>query len=153
VSYGGAPETAYALPFLDDRCRSMPEAELLAYVVFAGLPLPEVNRTIELGDGVELTPDQWFAACTFAVEYEGRQHQEDRHQYNADIDRYGVYRRHGIGYELITRERLRSPRATVRRVHRALVERGYDGPPPDFDGMWLRLYEGLADLVGLPRAA
>ena len=32
----GAPETSYVLPFLDDRPRSIPEAELLAYVVFAG---------------------------------------------------------------------------------------------------------------------
>ena len=41
-------ETAYVLPFLDGRCRSIPEAELLAYVVFAGLPMPEVNVAIEV---------------------------------------------------------------------------------------------------------
>lgn len=149
----GVPETAYVMPFLDDRCRSIPEAELLAYVVFAGLPLPQVNLTIEVGDGIELTPDQWYEDYTFALEYEGSQHQEDRAQYNSDIDRYALYRRHKIDYELVTKERLRSPMATVRLVHRALVERGYDGPPPDFHGMWPLLFERLADVVRPPRAA
>ena len=149
----GVAETSYALPFLDGRCRSMPEAELLAYVVFAGLPMPEVNCTIEVGDGIELTPDQWFTDYRFALEYEGGQHQEDRGQYNADIDRYGLYRRHKIDYELVTKERMRSPKATVRLVHRALVDCGYDGPAPDFDGMWPKLFERLTDVVRLSRAA
>jgi hypothetical protein len=148
----GVPETAYALPFLDDRCRSMPEAELLAYVVFASLPMPEVNCAVEVGDGVELTPDLWFADYAFAVEYEGSQHQEDRAQYNADIDRYAAFRRAGIDYELVTKERMRSPKATVRLVHRALAERGYSGPPPDFHGMWPLLFERLADVVRPHRA-
>ena len=68
----------------------MPEAELLAYVVFAGLPMPEVNVAIEVAPGVELTPDLWFADYDLAVEYEGSQHQEDRAQYIADIDRYAT---------------------------------------------------------------
>ena len=117
----GVPETTYVLPFLNDRCRSLPEAELLTYVVCAGLPMPEVNKTIELAPGLEVTPDQWYVPYEFAIEYEGSQHQEDRDQYNADIDRYAAYRRHKIDYELITKERMRSPKATVRLIHRALV--------------------------------
>jgi hypothetical protein len=149
----GIAETTYVLPFLDGRCRSLPEAELLAYVVSAGLPLPDVNEAVEIAPSIELTPDQWFERYRVAVEYEGSQHQEDRGQYNADIDRYALYRRHGVAYELITRERMRSPKATVRLVHDALVERGYDGPPPDFDGMWLTLFRPLSDVVRPPRAA
>lgn len=149
----GVPETAYVLPFLDGRCRSLPEAELLAYVVAAGLPLPEVNHPIEVAPGVELTPDQWYDACELAIEYEGSHHQEDRDQYNADIDRYSLYRRHGIAYEQVTKERMRSPKAAVRQVHHALVERGYDGPAPDFDGLWLTLFRRLADVVRPRRAA
>lgn len=148
----GVQETAYVLPLLDGRCRSLPEAELLAYVVCAGLPAPTVNEKIEIAPGVELTPDQWYVPFLLAVEYEGSQHQEDRGQYNADIDRYAAYRRHGVEYELITKERMRSPRATVRLIHAALVRRGYDGPPPDFDGLWASLFERLADVVR-PRAA
>ncbi|WP_322921253.1 hypothetical protein [Nocardioides renjunii] len=143
----GVAETSYVLPHLSDRCRSLPEAELLAYVVLAGLPVPQVNRTIELAPGIEVTPDQWFDTCEVAIEYEGRQHQEERGQYNADIDRYRAYRRHGVAYELITQERLRTPRTAVRTVHAALVQRGYDGPAPDFGGTWEALFQPISRLV------
>ncbi|WP_224275111.1 hypothetical protein [Nocardioides lacusdianchii] len=53
----GVPEAVYALPHLEGRCRSIPEARLFASVVFASLPMPEVNRSLRLDDGVELTPD------------------------------------------------------------------------------------------------
>ena len=106
------PETSYVLPSLDGRCRSMPEAELLAYVVFAGLPGPGGQRDGRCrATATELTPDLWFADYELAVEYEGSQHQEDRRQYNADIDRYAAYRRNDVAYELVTKERLRTPRA------------------------------------------
>lgn len=149
----GVPETAYVLPFLDGRCRSMAEAELLAYVVFVGLPMPDVNVAIEVAPGVGLTPDFRFADYGQVVEYEGGQHQDDRAQYVADIDRYALYRKHGVPYELITKERMRSPKATVRLVHAALVVRGYDGPPPDFDGLWSTLFQPLSDVVRLKGAA
>lgn len=143
----GVRETAYVLPFLDDRCRSMPEAELLAYVLAAGLPQPDINREVELAPGVVVTPDEWFGPFGAAVEYEGAQHQEDRAQYNADIDRYASYRRHGAAYELVTKELLRSPRSVVRRIHAMLVERGYDGPPADFGTEWEALFRPVSELV------
>ena len=143
----GALEAAYVLPRLTDRCRSMPEAELLAYFVCAGLPEPEVNQEVELAAGVRVTPDLWWLLFLLAVEYEGSQHQEDRAQYNADIDRYATYRRHGAAYELITKERLRTPKTMVRGVHAALVARGYDGPPPDFGPAWEALFQTVSSLV------
>jgi hypothetical protein len=143
----GVPETAYVLPHLGDRCRSIPEAELLALVRFSGLPEPAVNETLVLPDGSELTPDQWYARWQRALEYEGGQHQEDRGQYTADIDRYAVYRRMGADYLQVTRELLRLPQTTVRRVHRLLVEGGYDGPPPDFGPHWQSLFRPLRDVV------
>ena len=84
----GVVETAYVLPFLDGRCRSMAEAQLLAFFVFSGLPMPDVNVAIEVGPGVELTPDFRFPEYEQVVEYEGGQHQDDRAQYVADIDRW-----------------------------------------------------------------
>lgn len=149
----GAAETAYVLAFLDGRCRSLPEAELRTYVVCAGLPVPEINESIELRPGLEVTPDQWYADYEVAVEYEGSQHQEDRGQYNADIDRYATYRRHKVDYELVTKERMRSPRATVRVIHAALASRGYDGPPADFEGLWPTLFVPLSEVVRPLRAA
>ena len=149
----GVSETTYLLPFLDDRCRSMPEAELLAYVVFAGLPMPKVNCAIEVAAGVELTPDLWFVDYEQAIEYEGGQHQEERGQYLSDIDRYALYRRNDVPYELVTKERMRSPKSVVRLVHAALVDRGYEGPAPDFGSQWDDLFRPLADVVRARRAA
>jgi hypothetical protein len=149
----GVPETTYVLPHLEGRCRSIPEAELLTYVVFAAMPGPEVNRAVELRAGVQLTPDLWFEDYGLAVEYEGSHHQDDRAQYNADIDRYALYRRHDVPYEQVTKERMRSPKATVRWIHAALVAEGYDGPPPVFGEQWESLFRPLAELVRPPRAA
>ncbi|UFN43964.1 hypothetical protein [Nocardioides okcheonensis] len=149
----GAREASYVGPFLDDRPRSIPEAELLAYVTFSGIAMPDVNQEVELPDGTVLTPDLWFAAQQLAVEYEGGHHQDDRPQYLADIDRYAAYRRTSTAYEQVTKELMRAPRATVRRIHAALVARGYDGPPPDFDGLWLDLFRPLSEIVRRVRIA
>lgn len=149
----GVPETAYVMPFLEDGCRSMPEAELLMFIVFASLPMPEVNVAIEVASGVEMTPDLRFAEYQQVVEYEGSQHQEDRDQYVADIDRYALYRRHGVPYELVTKERMRSPRATVRLVYAALVAQGYHGPPPEFGELWEGLFRPISELVRPRRVA
>lgn len=149
----GSAETAAVLPFLDDRPRSMPEAALMTYVLFSGLPSPEVNREMTLSDGTVLTPDLWFVLFVLVVEYEGSQHQELRGQYTSDIDRYAAYRRNQVDYEQVTKELMRSPKATVRRIHAALVARGYDGPQPDFDGPWLMLFRPLSELARLRRAA
>ncbi len=143
----GVPETAHAVPHLEGRCRSIPEAKLFAYVVFASLPVPVVNRPLRLDDGVELTPDLLFEDYGLVVEYEGSHHQDDRAQYNADIDRYALYRRHAVPYEQVTKERMRSPKAAVRLVHAALVAEGYDGPPPDFGDQWESLFLPLSELV------
>jgi hypothetical protein len=143
----GAAETAYVIPWLDGRCRSMPEAELVAYVVASGLPAPGVNHKVEIAPGVEVTPDLWFEKHAAAVEYEGSQHQVDRAQYNADIDRYAAYRKHAVAYELVTKERMRTPKTTVRRVHAMLVDRGYDGLPPEFGPVWDSLLQPLRELA------
>ena len=143
----GAAETSYVLPFLDGRCRSIPEAELVAYVGFGGLATPEVNKQVVLADGTALTPDLWFEELGVAVEYEGAHHQDDRTQYNADIDRYACYRRNSVAYELVTKERMRTPRTVVRTIHAALVARGCVGPAPDFGETWEMLFRPLSELV------
>ena len=149
----GCAEARWVVEHLDGRCRSLPEAELLALVRFAGLPEPEVNMGLEVAPEQVVTPDLWFPAFRRAVEYEGSQHQEDRDQYTGDIDRYAAYRRAQIGYELVTKELMRTPRTTVGRIHRLLVEGGYDGPAPEFGGLWVTLFKRLSDVVRPPVAA
>lgn len=147
----GVPEARYVAPWLDGRCRSMPESTLFTLVRAAGLPCPEPNRVVELSDTVRVTPDLWFADYLLAVEVEGRQHQEERGQYLSDIDRYAAYRRASTAYLQVTTERLRSPRSTVGLVHRELVTLGYDGPPPRFDGLWDECFASLRSLVARQR--
>lgn len=142
----GVRETRSVMAWLDGRCRSMPEAELLTLIRAAGLPEPEVNEPILVG-GVELTPDFRWARWRRVVEYEGAQHQTDRSQYTGDIDRYALMRRHSIEYLQVTRELLRLPVETVRRVHRLLAEGGYDGPAPVLGKQWVDLFRPLRDVV------
>ncbi len=149
----GVNEARWVIPHLDDRCRSLPESELVTLIRFAGLPEPEVNVGLRLSDDVEITPDLWYPLWRRAVEYEGAQHQIDRSQYTGDIDRYALLRREGADYLQVTKELLRMPRETMRRVHRLLVEGGYAGPGPDFQALWTTLFASLSDVVrpGIPR--
>lgn len=136
----GAVEAAWVLDHLTGDARSLPESKSRAMVRFAGLPTPEPNAPITLGEAV-VHGDLWFPAYRCVGEYEGEQHQLDRDQYVADIE---LYRRHGVGYVQLTKELLKQPRVLVRRVHEALVLRGYDGPPPDFGAGWDRLFARLS---------
>lgn len=144
----GADEALWILEHLDGDARSVKESETRAVLVFAGLPRPEVNVAVPGGESVELTGDLVLRRWGVVVEYEGGQHQTDRAQYVADVDRYAVYRRNEIRYVQVTHEKLRHARVVVREVHRELVAAGYDGPPPDFGERWTVLFGRLSNAVG-----
>src|SRR5262249_7190044 len=76
----GAHETAWVLDHLSGDARSIPESKARSMVMFAGLPCPVPNASVELG-GTVVHADLWFPTYRCAVEYEGRQHQTDRAQY------------------------------------------------------------------------
>lgn len=143
----GCVETRWVSEHLDGRCRSIPEAELLALIRFSGLPEPDVNPELRTDDGAVVIPDLWYAELRQAIEYDGSHHQEVRAQYTADIDRYLIFRRMRVGYLQMTKERMRRPRLAVDAIHRAMVEAGYDGPPPDFGDRWDTLFRSLSDVV------
>lgn len=143
----GAAEALWTLEYLNSRSASVKESELLALVTFAGLPAPEVNvcpvptaDTAPIGDLV-------FRRWGVVVEYEGRQHQLCRGQYVRDIGRYSWMRDHGLVYVQVTHELISTPRLAVGAVYRALVSRGYDGPPPQFDERWRGLFGALGRQV------
>ncbi len=142
----GAAEVAWILDHLVGDAASLRESEVRALLTFAGLPAPVPNAAIPLGDAV-VHGDLWYPAYGCAIEYEGEQHQLDRAQYVADIDRYALYRRHGLRYVQVTKELLGRPRSLVRRVHEALVAGGYDGPVPDFGASWASLFTRLHRVV------
>jgi hypothetical protein len=142
----GAAEAAWVVDHLVGDSRSLRESEVRAYLAFAGLPAPEPNGPIDLG-GVVVHGDLWFRQFRTAVEYEGVQHQLQRGQYVADIDRYSLYRRYDVDYVQLTHEKLRTPRGVVREVHACLVRGGYAGLPPEFGATWDTLFAPLRNVV------
>jgi hypothetical protein len=137
----GAGAALAVLPLLDGRSRSLPESETRVVLEFSGLPRPEVNVDVVDDDGVFLgCGDLVYALWKLLIEYEGRQHAFDAHQFEGDIDRYAGFRRDGWEYAQVTRRKLSHPRSMVHEIHRLLVLRGYDGPPPSFDRRWRSLF-------------
>ena len=131
-----------ALRWMDGRSRSIKESETRCILVFAGLPVPELNLDVFDDHGVFLgCGDLVYRRWRLLVEYEGRQHAEDPWQFASDIDRYARWRGDGWEYIQVTQSRLGSPRTLVGRVHRVLVDRGYDGPAPNFGVRWESLFD------------
>jgi hypothetical protein len=144
----GSHEAIWVLPHLDGDARSLPESEMRALLTFAGLPRPDVNRLLQLDEGVVVMSDLLYAKWRTLIEYEGGQHQEDRTQYTDDIARYAVMRRNEMHYVQVTKETLRRPRRVVTEVHEELVAAGYDGPAPSFGTQWSLLFASLSVAVG-----
>lgn len=144
----GADEALWILEHLDDRSRSLMESETRAILRFAGLPCPEINVLVDVGENVRVIGDLVYREWRTVVEYEGSQHQEDRSQYNADLDRYALMRAAGQHYVQVTKERIARPRILVGEVYRTLLAGGYAGPPPTFGTQWELLFRGVSVAVG-----
>lgn len=138
----GANEAIWILEHLDGRSRSLPESEVRALLIAAGMPTPELNIPID-GDG-QMICDLVYKKWRTVVEHEGAQHQEDRAQYTLDLGRYAWMRAHDVAYIQSTHERLGHPRSLVGEVYVVLVGRGYDGPPPRFGERWDQLFERVS---------
>lgn len=144
----GADEAVWILDHLDVRSRSVKESEVRAVLSFAGLPTPLVNAAVDVREEVEVIGDLVYREWRTVVEYEGSHHQEDRRQYNADLDRYGLLRAARIQYVQATKERLDRPRTLVGEVYRTLLAGGYTGPPPTFGVQWELLFASVSVAVG-----
>lgn len=138
----GSAQARRVVPLLDSRARSLPESELRCVMIFAGLPTPEVNVPIldhPTSPIVDLLVRRWM----LAVEYEGRQHAEDAAQFQRDITRYALLRDIDVAYVQVTRRMLDQRRTVAMTIYRALVARGYDGPPPSLGARWASLDEPI----------
>lgn len=139
----GATEARCIFPRLTSRSRSVPESRLRVLMLASGITGLEVNAAFETPDGRPLEIDLLVRSLPFAIEYDGSHHQRDRSQYLKDIDRHAALREAGVHYEIVTKEHMRSPRALALMLHRRLVSRGYDGPPPDFGRRWQAVFEKI----------
>ena len=144
----GAHEAVWMLDHLDGRSRSLKESETRAILDFAGLPRVEVNAQVDVNEEVVVIGDLVYRPWTVVVEYEGRQHQEDRARYVADLDRYALMRAANVPYVQVTQEKLGHAQTLVGEVYRALLTRGYDGPTPTFGDRWRQLFLPVSTAVG-----
>ena len=123
------------------RVDSPQETRLRLCIVFAGLPEPRCNVTLGTDDRPIGRVDLLLEEFTLILEYEGDQHRIDRNQWNVDIGRVEEFGYEGYYVLRVTSAHLRSPRTLIQRIHRALVGRGYSGPPPAFTPEWCALFE------------
>ena len=123
-----------AASYVRERVDSPMETRLRMLLVLAGLPEPEVNRKLRDDHGtVVLRLDLSYPSVRVAVEYDGRQHVERVEQWERDIER----RDDLDGWRVLTvtsKGIYREPEETIRRVWRALSERGFRPLAPPTDG-------------------
>ena len=130
-----------AVMLVRERVDSPRETWLRLCLVLAGLPMPECNLVIGDDQGPMGRVDVVYLAYKLIIEYEGDQHRTNRNQWNADIDRHEDFARDNWTLIRVTSERARWPRQVVRSVYRALRANGYEGSAPDFNQLWISLFE------------
>lgn len=135
----GADAVTRLLSEFDGRAASPPESKCRLFLVFAGLPRPDVNVPV-LDDPNSPISDLLIRAWRTAIEYEGLQHFTDPSQMKRDIERYAAMRSAGVSYVQAYDHKLRSPKAFVLEVDAALRSQGFVGPRPDFGTRWKSLF-------------
>ena len=100
------------------------ETRLRLLLVLAGLPEPVVNHVVRWEDGrVRFRFDLSWPAHKVVVEYDGRQHRDDLHQWDTDIARRDWMDEQGWAFvPVVARGIYTRPDETVERV-RSVLER------------------------------
>jgi hypothetical protein len=113
-------------------------------LILAGLPMPECNLIIGDDQRPMGRVDLVYLAYKLIIEYESDQHRADRGQWNREIDRQEDFARDHWMLIRVTSERARWPRQIVRAVYKALKVNGYDGPEPQYNELWMSLFDWCA---------
>jgi hypothetical protein len=129
----GCPRAQHAASYVRERVDSPMESRVRMLLVLAGLPEPVVNAELRDEHGFFVARiDLSWPHVRLAVEYDGRQHVESAAQWERDVDRLGDVDE--LGWRTIrvtSRGVYRTPEDTLKRVWRALVDRGVRCPPPN----------------------
>ena len=137
----GVVRARRTLQFLAERCESPMETVVRLMLVLARLPRPECNPEIWHGARFVARCDLVFRAHKVIVEYDGEWHERSRKQRERDRTRREQLEALGWTVIVVLVEDLKDKREIVRRVHRALVANGYEGPKPIFNIMWQGWFE------------
>ena len=139
----GAAQALSALPYLITNSRSLPESKLRVIFGASEIAGLEPNAPFEMPDGRVVEVDLLHRGCRFAIEYDGSHHQTQRGQYLKDIDRYEAFRDAELTYKLVTKEHMHYPKGVVLNIYHRLLDRGYDGPAPEFGMRWRSIFQDI----------
>lgn len=115
-----------AASYVRDRVDSPMETRLRMLLVLAGLPEPEVNRTIrDDGGTILMRVDLSYPSVRLAIEYDGRHHVELEQQWERDVERRDDLDDSWRMLTVTSKGIYKTPDKTVDRVWRALRKRGY----------------------------
>jgi hypothetical protein len=132
--------------YVRERVESPRETVVRLMLVFARLPEPVTNRSMRLPTGRTVRPDLTYVEWRVVVEYDGAYHLQrpdgtvDWRQHTRDLERREALEAAGWRVVVITGHAMRDPQAVVCRIHAALEEQGYPGPPPRFNDIWKRWF-------------
>lgn len=118
-----------AAEWVRPRADSPMETTLRLALVRAGLPEPNINHVIDIGDGRSAHLDLAYPSHRLAIEYDGDHHRTDDRQYHLDGDR--LWRIEKRGWRIVRLNRSHMARAgeeAVRRVRDALASMGRNTP-------------------------
>lgn len=139
--YHGVRRARRALLLASEGAESPRETAVRLMVVLARLPRPRLNVDVIDGAGRFVARvDLVFERFGVIVEYDGRHHETDSWQWRRDRLRREALEALGYRVIVISAVDLTHPSEVVRRIHRALVDRGYDGPGPVTSVMWHRWF-------------
>lgn len=139
----GAAQARSVLPSLITNSRSLPESKLRIIFDASGIAGLEPNAPYEMPSGRVVEVDLLHRGCRFAIEYDGSHHQTERGQYLKDIDRYEAFRDAELRYKLVTKEHMHYPKGVVLNIYHRLLDRGYDGPAPEFGTRWQSIFQKI----------
>jgi very-short-patch-repair endonuclease len=118
-----------------DRVDSPMETRLRMLLVLAGLPEPEVNRTIRDENGtVLMRVDLSYPAARLAIEYDGRHHIELEQQWERDVERRDDLDDSWRMLTVTSKGIYKKPEETIDRVWTALRRRRHPGLRRPTDG-------------------
>ena len=120
----GARTASWALERVRSGVDSRPETRLRLLLVSAGLPEPELDLTVDVGDGLLLHPDLTYSQWQVVLEYEGDIHRTDPAVWRRDIERRELYEAAGWRVIRVTADNVfREPELFLARVRRILAAR------------------------------
>jgi very-short-patch-repair endonuclease len=127
-----------AAGYVRERVDSAMETRLRMLIVLAGLPEPEVNFEISDETGHLLYRlDLSYPDLRLVIEYDGRQHAEDVHQWGHDLDRREWFDDEKWRVLIVTSKGIyQEPERTLQRIHKALAERGCPVLPRRLSDAW-----------------